>query len=263
MDPVIIGSIITAAGAIIAAVIIVVIQGQKAKRQEDIGRRAIQVLQERQPDKLDVIGEFDKFSIDFNKDWTCSILRSIKLVPTEGATPLLDKKILLIYDSIDPYLYKTGKKIDDIKPDKEFGIIAIDERNKVRLGSSTAFTHNNTWLTTNILFDNPVTHDNPIELKVRYSHLDTFFWQKLWQEHTDEWFIRPNNPIQEYELEILFPKTLPTWFRPTKIGTALIPDSWAEVQEDTKHGRRRLFLSASNLQPSEDYRLKIDVERET
>lgn len=262
MDPIIIGAIITTVGTIIAALITVLIQRQKVEQQQDIARRAIRTLQERQPDKLDVIVEYDKFSIEFNKDWSCSILRRIKLVPPEGAKPLLDKKLSLIYNSIDPYLTKTGKTIDEINPAKEFGITVADERNEVRLPSSTTFTHDNTSLTTNILFDNPVTHDNPIELKVKYSHLAVFFWQKLYHEHTDEWFIRPTNPIQEYEVEILFPRALPTWFRPTQIGTALIPDSWAEVRKDIKHGRRRLFLSASSLQPKQDYKLKIDIGRE-
>ncbi|MBA7503856.1 hypothetical protein ES706_02477 [subsurface metagenome] len=263
MDPVVIGALIGAAGAIIAAFVSVWGRKQKirANEEEKLKRKAILALGEKQDNVLDVYCEFDKILVNIQKDGNCSMKRTIKIVPTEQSKPIPDKKIILAHEGIDFYLSKTGKVLSQIDPDKEFGIEVRDVKNKVRLGSSTDFAGmKKERLVTNVIFDVPLTKDDPGEIEIKYSYLDvSFFWKKLWGIYQDEWCVTCSNPVKEYNLEILFPEVLPFGFRLTEIGVVLIPREWAYVKQDTIYKRKRLLLTASNLEVDKSYKLKIDM----
>jgi hypothetical protein len=267
MDSVIIGSLIGAGGVIIAAFIGLwgLRQQKRADKEEALRRKAIKVLEKKQPEILDLYYEYDKWFIDIKKDGSCLMKRLAKIVPTDKSIPITDKKFIISHEGIGFYLSKTGKELSQIDPDKEFGIVVRDINNNVRLGSSTSFGGiKNEELVTNVIFDNPLRKDAPdldkIEIEITYSKLDvSFFWKKLWEEHMDVWVIEVDNPVRNHETQILFPETLPSWFRLTEIGTVLIPKEWAFLTKGTLHKRKRLLLTASNLERGNTYKLKIDV----
>ena len=267
MDPIIWGAIIGVGGVIIGALINVWgMRRYQKKLEEEVKRtkKAINELGKKQPDKVDIVYEYEKTIIDIDNSGNCSMVRRNKITALPGAEPITDKKFGLISDkSVQLYADKIGKNIENLDPDKEFKITARDVTTSVRLSSSTRIEGDRKdTLTTNVLFDTPLTSDNPIEIEITYQNLDvSFFCTKLWEgPHLSEWAFRFDNPCTELEAEIIFPEILPDWFTKEDIAVSPIPIDWViKVDRHIKHNRRHLRLKARNLEAETIYRLKIDI----
>lgn len=265
-DPVIIGALIGAGGTIIGATIYLIgtwYNRKKLAEEEKRTKKAINELGKKQPDKVDIVYEYEKTILDIDNSGNCSMVRRNKITAPPGVEPINDKKFKLIGDkSIQLYADKLGKNIGNLDPDKEFKITARDVTTGVRLSSSTRIEGDQKEeLTTNILFDTPLTSDNPIEIEITYQNLDvSFFCTKLWEEpHVSVWTFQFDNPCKELEAEIIFPEILPDWFTKSDIAVATIPKDWDEVDKYIKHNKRHLCLKASNLETEKLYILKIDI----
>ncbi len=210
-----------------------------------------------------IVNEYEKVVIDVNQSGSCSVIRRNKLIATLEADPLYSKKLKLYGDrSIKFYADKIGKNIADLDPDKEFKITARNVTTGVRLASSTQIEgENKDVLVTNVLFDNPLTFGNSLEIEMEYHSLDvSFYLTNLWDKpHICEWLIKPDTQIKEMEVTIKFPETLPDWFTKSEIGVNPIPQDWVQVRRYIDHGRRCVFLKASDLKVGITYKVKIDT----
>ncbi len=210
-----------------------------------------------------IVYEYEKIVADIDKSGSCSVIRKNKITAKLETDPLYSKKFKLYGDrSVQFYADKIGKNIEEFDPDKEFKIIARDVTTGVRLASPTQIEgENKDILVTNVLFDSPLTFGNSLEIEIEYHNLEvSFYLTNLWEEpHICEWFIKPDTQIKEMEVTIKFPEILPDWFTKSEIGVSPIPQDWVQVRRHIDHGRRCVFLRASDLKVGITYKVKIDT----
>lgn len=272
MDPqiiaAIIGGIIGAVGAIIAALIAilpVIIRKEKQKiesQQVRAIRNTLRMLDYVPPATADVFFETDEIHVNINEDFSSSQVRTIKYVAREGSKPLYGARLTLATEGINDYLSKIGKKLSEVDPDKEFGIIVKDKENDTILTrASTDITgEKNENFVTYVPFDNPLVYGNPIELEIKYSRLDkSFYLKQLWETHTEEWSLQNERFTMKFKLQIFFPERLPRWFRMTALGINTVPAGWARIHEEVRARRRVLIAEGSNLQPDITYEIVINA----
>ncbi len=210
-----------------------------------------------------IVYEYERIVADIDNLGGCSVIRKNKITARLESDPLFSKKLRLYGGgSFQFYADKIGKNIEELDPDKEFKIIARDAGTGARLASSTKIEgENKDVLVTDVLFDNPLTHGNSLEVEIEYHNLGvSFYLTNLWQEpHICDWFVKPDTQTNEMEVTIKFPETPPDWFTKSDVGVSPIPQDWVQVRMYIDDGRRCVLLKANDLKVAITYKAKIDA----
>ena len=225
---------------------------QRVEERKDFQRTLAKVTPESIPD---LIIRRLVWKVDIKEDGSCEAVRQER-IEYNGSNEVPTARRRLWHAGISPYLEKKGLRLDQLDPDKEFGIRVFDVNAGINLKSWTFIEGDqNDLFQTTIQFITPLSPDNRnVEYQIAYKNLHvSFFWKKLWEEHQDEWFESTSTLIDSYTATLLFPEKLPAWFREGEIGVGLRPQNWAEVIQGLEGSRRTLQLNASDLIAGQKY----------
>lgn len=210
-----------------------------------------------------IVHEYEKMIADIDESGSCSVMRKSRITATLDVDPVYSEKFKLYGDrSIRFYADKIGRNIEDLDPDKEFKIVVRDAATGSGLASSTQVEgEDKNVLVTDVIFDNPLTLGDSVEIEMEYHNLDaSFYLTSLWKEpHIWNWFIKPDTQIKEMEVAIKFPQILPDWFTEQETGVSPLPQDWVQVRKRIDNGRRCVFFKASDLKVGITYKVKIEV----
>lgn len=172
----------------------------------------------------------------------------------------------LLIDDLDEFLKKTNKQYIDLDCDKDFGISVLDVKSGVFLkhktivaGKDSPIPHDR--LSTSIVLENPLKKGNPdLEYQITYAKLDSCVsFRPLWTEQHDKWISFYTEGEGELDVQLSFPKDLPSQWRKGDFGLLLSPPAWAKVDQSVNENNRLITLSAKNLEPAKEYSLTIDA----